>query len=396
MAPTPGDDERRVVAERVAALLAASPPATTAPRDFWAARFDAGLAWVGFPIGAGGLGVAPGLSVVVDDLLDRAGAPANWSRNPVGLGAAAAALSVYGTEAQLRRWLRPLFACDEVWCQLYSEPDAGSDLAALATTAVPVGDGRAWAVTGHKAYSTLAHVARWGLLLARTGAGDGRHRGITCFALDMAAPGVEVRPLRQADGDAEFGLVDLCGAEVPDDHRIGPVGEGWSVAVTTLLHERLALSGPARARGGGPIAEALRLWESRHGPGDAGDPVLRDRLAGAWIDAEVARLLVARARAAVSAGTPGSEGAVAKLATAEVDQRVWELCVDLLGPEGALYDSWEPHLPAGAGESRRDPRRAWLRSRALTIQGGTSEIVRTMLAERVLGLPRDHGRPRGA
>ncbi|MCA1683006.1 MAG: acyl-CoA dehydrogenase family protein [Actinobacteria bacterium] len=391
---SPTTDERRLVADRVARLVADRPPATTSAAEFWAARFDAGLAWVGFPPGCGGMGVAAGLQVSVDDLLERAGAPSNWSRNPVGLGAAAAALSVHGTDEQRRRWLRPLFTCEEVWCQLYSEPGAGSDLAALATTAVPVGGpaGRpAWAVTGHKAHSTLAHVARWGLLLARTDASGPRHRGITCFALDMAGPGVEVRPVRQADGDAEFCEVLLAGAEVPDDSRIGPVGEGWSVAVTTLLHERLALSGPARARGAGPIAEALRIWGTGHGPGDAGDPVRRDRLAGLWIDAEVTRLLVARARAAVSSGSPGPEGAVAKLATAEVDQRVWELCVDLLGPEGSLYDTWAPHLPAAAGESRRDPRRAWLRSRALTIQGGTSEVVRTLLAERVLGLPRDTG-----
>lgn len=371
---------------RVEELVARHPPLTTYDAAFWGARFDAGLAWVGFPPDCGGLGVAPGLQVTVDNLLARAGAPTNWMRNPVGLGAVAAALVGHGSHEQRQRWLRPLFTCEEVWCQLYSEPGAGSDLGAVATAAVPSAEGGGWTLTGHKAYSTLAHVARWGLLLARSHPERPKHRGLTCFALDLTAPGVEVRPLRQMDGDAEFNEVVLSATEVPDGHRIGPAGEGWSVAVTTLLHERLALAGPTRARNAGPIAEALRLWRACISSGH-GDPVLRDRLAGAWIEAEVVRLLVERARAGVARGSPGPGAAVVKLATAEADQRVWELCVDLLGPEGTLYDDWAVHAPATAGESRRDPRRAWLRSRAVTIQGGTSEIVRTLLGERVLGLP---------
>jgi alkylation response protein AidB-like acyl-CoA dehydrogenase len=378
-------DEEGLVRERVGALLGACDPRTTSPEAFWAGQFDTGLAWVWFPSGFGGLGIDPGLQVVADEALAQAGAPSNWTRNPVGLGAAAAALAAAGTEEQRRRWLRPLFTCAEVWCQLYTEPAAGSDLAALATTATTEGDG--WAVTGHKVFTTLAHVARWGLLLARTGTGrDGsRHGGLTCFVVDMEEEGVAVRPLRQLDGDAEFCDVALEGVVVPDRNRLGPVGDGWAVAVATLANERLALAGPRRGRGEGPIAEAVRLWRQR----GHDDPVLRDRLIRCWIEAEVARLTVARARSrpAHGPGRPGPEAAVAKLLAAEVDQRVWELCVDLLGPEGALYDSWEPHVPTRAGESRRDPRRAYLRSRALTVQGGTAEIVRNLLAERVLGLP---------
>jgi alkylation response protein AidB-like acyl-CoA dehydrogenase len=381
-----GPTNEQEVRHRVESLLATHPPGATAAADFWGARFDAGLAWVAHPADCGGMGVGPGLQVLADDLLAAAGAPVNWARNPVGLGAVAAALVSFGTPIQRRRWLRPLFTCDEVWCQLYSEPGAGSDLAALATTAVPLPGGEAWEVTGRKAYSTLAHVARWGLLLARTHPERPKHRGLTCFALDLRTEGVDVRPLRQMDGDAEFDEVVLTGARLPDEHRIGPAGEGWTVAVTTLLSERLALAGPARARGGGPIAEAVGLWRSvDRRPDD--DAVLRDRVATAWVDAEVTRLLVERARAGVASASPGPEAAVAKLAAAETDQRVWELCVDLLGPEGTLYDDWSFHAPETAGQSRRDPRRAWLRSRGVTIQGGTSEIVRTLLGERVLGLP---------
>ena len=249
-----GVDQERLVRFRVAELLAAHPPQRAATDRFWGAQFDAGLAWVGFPAGHGGMGVEPGLQVVVDDLLREAGAPANWFRNPVGLAAAAPALLAAGTDAQRQRWLRPLFVGDEVWCQLFTEPGAGSDLAAVTSTAVR--DGTDWVVRGRKVFSTLAHVARWGLLLARTNPEEPKHRGLTCFVVDMTAPGVTVRPARAIDGDAEFCEVMLDAARVPDTLRLGPAGRGWEVAVATLASERLALAGgPRRGRGEGPIAE---------------------------------------------------------------------------------------------------------------------------------------------
>ncbi|HEV3400853.1 MAG TPA: acyl-CoA dehydrogenase family protein [Acidimicrobiales bacterium] len=381
MAPTAADED--YVREAVGQLLAHHDPRATAASAFWGARFDAGLAWVGFPPGCGGLGMHPGLQVLVDDLLAEAAAPDNWYRNPIGLGAVAPAVVAHGTEAQRARWLRPIFTVADMWCQLWSEPGAGSDLAGLASTARrDGGPGGDWLVSGHKVFSTLAHVARWGLLLVRTDPDGPRHRGLTCFAVDMRSAGVDVRPTRQMDGDAEFAEVVLDGVRVPDAQRIGPSGDGWAVAVTTLDRERLALAGPHR-QGSWPIAEALRLWRERPDR----DAVLRDRLAGAWIDAEVARLTAIRLRATQQPGGPGPVGAVAKLLGGEVDQRVWELCVDLLGPAGALYDTWETGTPGAAGESRRDVRRAFLRSRGLTIQGGTAEVLRSLLGERVLGLP---------
>lgn len=375
-----GVDEEQVLG-RVRHLLASHPPATTAERHFWAARYDAGLAWVGLPPGLGGLGAEPGLQVVADRALADAGAPPNWWHNPVGLGAAAAALAEHGTDEQRRRWLRPIFTAAEVWCQLWTEPGAGSDLSSLTTAAARLPGSAAWEVNGHKTSVTLAHAARWGLLLARTGPDRSPgHAGLTCFVVDMTSPGIGIRPIRLLDGDSEVCDVTLHGVTVPDGHRIAAEGDGWAVAVSVLARERLALAGPARGRGEGPIAEALRLWHA----GPAADAGLRDRVAGAWMDAEVARLLVERLR---SGGTVGPESAMAKLATAEVDQRVWDLCVDLLGPAGTLYDDWTEHVPGQAGEYRRDPRRAWLRSRAATIQGGTSDVLRTLIAERVLGLP---------
>ncbi len=382
MAPTTAEEDR--VREAVGRFVASTDPETTEASAFWGARFDAGLAWVGFPLGHGGLGVHAGLQVLVDDLLAESGAPDNWYRNPVGLGAVAPALVAHGTEDQTRRWLRPIFTATDVWCQLWSEPGAGSDLAGVASTGyLDAGSGGSWVVSGHKVFSTLAHVARWGLLLARTHPDRPRHQGLTCFAVDMRSPGVDVRPTRQMDGDAEFGEVVLDGVRVPDADRIGPRGNGWTVAVTTLERERLALAGPHRRQGSGPIAEALRLWREQPDR----DPVLRDRLAGAWIDAEVARLTTTRLRATQPPQGPGPLGAVAKLLAAEVDQRVWELCVALLGPAGALYDTWQAGTPGTVGESRRDVRRAFLRARALTIQGGTAEVLRSLIGERVLGLP---------
>jgi alkylation response protein AidB-like acyl-CoA dehydrogenase len=379
--------EEELVREAVGRLLAEHDPRATEAAAFWGARFDAGLAWVGFPPGSGGRGLHPGLQVLVDDLLADAGAPENWYANPVGLGAVAPAVVAHGTADQRHRWLRRIFTCDDVWCQLWTEAGAGSDLAAVASTARPDGDGGDWVVSGHKRFSTLAHVARRGLLLARTHPDRPRHRGLTCYAVDLRSPGIDIRPTRQMDGDAELCEVLLDDVRVPDGDRIGEPGGGWAVAVTTLDHERLALAGPHRNQGSGPVAEALRVWRER----PRSDPVLRDRLAGAWIEAEVARLTTTRLRATQGRDGPGAVGAVAKLLTAEVDQRVWELCVELLGPGAMRYDSWETGIPRAAGESRRDVRRAFLRSQALTIQGGTAEVVRTMLAERVLGLPPEPG-----
>ncbi|MGH9065598.1 MAG: acyl-CoA dehydrogenase family protein [Acidimicrobiales bacterium] len=379
------DAGEALVRDRVARLVEEHEPATTAPSDFWGAQFDLGLAWVHFPEGCGGLGVRPSLQEVVGDVLRGAGAPSNVLRNPIGLGMAAPTVIAHGAGAQRRRYLRPLFTCEEIWCQLFSEPGAGSDVASLATRAVR--DGDEWVVEGQKVWTTLAHRSRWGLLLARTDPDQPKHRGMTYFVVDMHAPGVEVRPLRQMTGDAEFNEVYFNSTRIPDTERLGGVGEGWHVALTTLMHERVSIGGTVLPPGWGPIAEAIRIWRER----GQGDPVQRDRVMALWVRAETLRLTNLRAAHLRKAGIPGPEGSVAKLANAELNQAIYECCVDLLGPAGTQYQSYAMTRPEDVGAHGRDTTRMFLRSWANSIEGGTSEIMRNILGERVLGLP---GEPR--
>ncbi|MBV8958042.1 MAG: acyl-CoA dehydrogenase family protein, partial [Actinobacteria bacterium] len=197
--------EAGLVRERIEKLLSAHDPATTSAETFWGAQFDLGLAWVQFPEGQGGLGVSPGLQEVVNSALAEAGAPSNFARNGIGVGMAGPVLQAYGTEEMKERFLRPIYTCEEIWCQMFSEPGAGSDVAGLASSAVR--DGDEWIVNGQKVWTTLAHVSSWGLLLVRTDPTQPKHKGLSYFVIDMHAAGVEVRPLRQLTGEAEFNEV---------------------------------------------------------------------------------------------------------------------------------------------------------------------------------------------
>jgi alkylation response protein AidB-like acyl-CoA dehydrogenase len=229
------------LAARTRDFLTAHDPAALSRPDFLRARFDAGLAWVNFPRGLGGLDLPRALQPVVDAVLAEAGAPDNQPlRIGIGLGMAAPTILRHGTDEQRHRWLRPLWTGEELWCQLFSEPGAGSDLAALATRAVREGDG--WVVTGQKVWTSMAHEARWAILIARSEPAAAKHAGLTYFACDMTAPGVEVRPLRQLTGEAEFNEVFLDGVRIPDAHRIGAAGEGWQIARTTLMRSAAARS----------------------------------------------------------------------------------------------------------------------------------------------------------
>ena len=383
-------DPVAVVDLRVEELLSDMDPRTSDPVEFRGRQYDLGLAWVQFPVGWGGLGVPPHLQRAVDRRLARAGTPAIGPKLFFGLAIAGPTLVTHGTDELRRRLLRPMFTGEQPWCQLFSEPGAGSDLAGLATRAIR--DGDEWVVTGQKVWNTLAHVADRGMLVARTDPSAPKHRGLTYFALDMHAPGVEVRPLRQMTGEAEFNEVYLTEVRVPDADRIGGVGDGWGVAVTTLMNERTSIGGGSGSatRGSGAIAEAVRIW---HDETCWRSPVARDRLARAWIEAEVLRLTNARAVESARTGNPGPEGSIAKLMFAEVNQRIYELCVDLLGAQALVgYDypvrrSEHLGLVGPPGSSRK----MFLRSRANSIEGGTSEIQRNILGERVLGLP---GEPR--
>jgi alkylation response protein AidB-like acyl-CoA dehydrogenase len=374
------DDD--LVDGRIAVLLDEHDPRASSARDFLGHQFDAGLAWVQFPAGYGGLGVSPKLQKTVNERLAAAGAPSSYVRNPIGYGMGAPTVLTHGSEQQKRRYLRPLFTGEEVWCQLFSEPGAGSDVASLSTRAIR--DGDEWVVSGQKVWTTLAHRARWGMLVARTDSEQPKHKGLTYFVVDMHAPGVEVRPLRQMTGEAEFNEVYLTEVRIPDSERLGAVGDGWRVSLTTLMNERVAIGGNVIPRGSGPIGEALRLWRERSDH----DEVLRDELARLWIEAEVNRLTNIRASQNRQKGTPGPEGSVSKLAFAELNKRIYEFCIQLLGPAGMLYGSYEMRQPATA-MSMDSVQKAFLRARANSIEGGTSEIMRNILGERVLGLPGD-------
>jgi alkylation response protein AidB-like acyl-CoA dehydrogenase len=385
--------DEALVADRTEQLLAEHPPAASKPRDFLGAQFDLGLAFVQFPVGNGGLGVGPKLQEVVNSRLREARAPSSFARNPIGIGMGAPTVVTHGSDAQRQRYLRPLFTAEEIWCQLFSEPGAGSDVAGLATRAVR--DGDEWVVNGQKVWTTLAHVSRWGMLLARTDPEAPKHRGMTYFVVDMHASGVEVRPLRQMTGEAEFNEVYFTDVRIPDGERLGGEGDGWHVGLTTLMNERVSLGGGFTPRGAGPIGDAVRLWAGRRdsraaaiGPDDI---ALKDRLMQRWVEAEVLRLTNIRASQNRKIGTPGPEGSVGKLMSADLNKRIYELCVDLMGADGLLhpagYAMVRPEMASmGVG---MDPRKAFLRSRANSIEGGTSEVMRNILGERVLGLPGD-------
>ncbi|MET9429740.1 acyl-CoA dehydrogenase family protein [Streptomyces sp. NPDC003036] len=370
---------------RTQELLAAHPPATTDRADFLAARFDAGLAWVHYPVGLGGLDAPRSLQAVVDAELAAAGAPDNDPRRiGIGLGMAAPTILAYGTEEQKRRFLRPLWLGEEVWCQLFSEPGAGSDLAALSTRAVREGEDGDWVVNGQKVWTSSAHVARWAILIARTDPDVPKHRGITYFLCDMTDPGVEVRPLRQITGEAEFNEVFLTDVRIPDAHRLGAVGDGWKVAQTTLNNERVAIGGARIPREGGMIATAARTWRDRP---ELRTHDLHQRLLDLWVDAEVARLTGERLRQQLALGQPGPEGSGMKLAFARLNQEISGLEVELLGEEGLLYGDWTMRRPELVDFTGRDAGYRYLRSKGNSIEGGTSEVLLNIVAERVLGLP---------
>ena len=354
--PSSTDDR---LAARLERLLREHPPATADAVAFHRARFDAGLAWVHYPDGCGGLGADAGQQRVVEQRLAEVGAPNPFPGNPIGIGMVGPTIVHHGTEAQRTRHLRRLWTGEDVWCQLFSEPGAGSDLASLATRAETDRDG--WTVHGQKVWTSLADRARYALLLARTDVDAPKNRGITAFLLDMHTPGVDVRPLRQMTGDAEFSEVFLDGVHLPADARLGPEGRGWQVAMTTLMNERASIGDALAAHGTGPITTALDALRACPGRGAA----VRHRVASMWIEAAIVRLVAQRAAALGQAGDPGPVGSVGKLLGAEHGQRIQELLVDLLGADGMLSperatDGWsaagsEPTggLPALAGVHHR-------------------------------------------
>ncbi len=380
-------DDAEGLRQQVREFLAGHDPAGMDRLDFLRARFDAGLAWVHYPPGLGGRGLSRSLQPAVDSEFAAAGAPDNDPiRNTIGLGMAAPTILGFGSEEQKERWLRPLWTGEEIWCQLFSEPGAGSDLAGLATRAVhePGPDGGQWRASGQKVWTSLAHRAHWGLLVARTDPDVPKHAGLTYFACDMTQDAVEVRPLRQLTGEAEFNEVFLTEAVIPDSDRIGAVGEGWRVAQGTLMNERVAIGGGALPREGGMVGIVTALW--RQHP-ELRTPGMHDRLIRLWADAEVARLSGERLRQMLAAGQPGPEGSAAKFVFARLNQELSALELELAGADGLRYDDWALRRPEAVSFLTRGPGYRYLRARGNSIEGGTSEILRNIIAERVLGLP---------
>jgi alkylation response protein AidB-like acyl-CoA dehydrogenase len=381
---SPVTAEEQRVSDLVEDLLREHPPTASDVTTFLGGQYDRGLAWVHFPEGYGGLGLSPKLQKSINERIFDAGGPNPYYRNPIGYGMCGPTVVEWGSEKQKRRYLRPLFTGEEVWCQLFSEPGSGSDFAGLSSRGVQ--DGEEWVVNGQKVWTTLAHISRFGLLVVRTNPEVPKHAGLTAFVVDMHAPGVEVRPLRQMTGEAEFNEVYFTDTRIPRDELLGHPGDGWRVSLTTLMNERVSIGGVIAPKGSGPIAQAVRLWQDL--PADRKDPATRDDLMRLWSEAEVNRLTNIRAAQNRKIGVPGPEGSTGKLAYAESNKRVYEFCITLMGADGMLYGDYEmlrPEHAMGADTVQK----AFLRSRANSIEGGTSEVMRNILGERVLGMPGD-------
>lgn len=358
------------------ALLAACDPKKVDNVTFRGARFDHGLAWVHFPEGHGGLGVRPELNRIVEERLRKAGAapqdPATFF-----IALAGPTIVTHGSEEVKKRFLRPMFTGEEKWCQLFSEPGAGSDFAGLGTKAVR--DGDEWIVNGQKVWNTLAHLADWGMLVTRTDPEAPKHKGMTYFALDMRSPGVEVRPLRQITGEAEFNEVYMTDARVPDAHRIGDVGEGWRVALTTLMNERASI-GTGNAGDGNLLTRVTAMV--RHYGLDK-DPLVRVQLADLIMNYRVASMNGQRAAAKIKMGQlPGPEMSITKMALVNNQAKLVKFLSHTLGPK-LIADSGEWGTYAWANFVLGTP--------GLRIAGGSDEVMRNITGERVLGLPKEPG-----
>jgi alkylation response protein AidB-like acyl-CoA dehydrogenase len=376
-------DEQRV-SDLVDQLLSEFPPKSTSPTEFLGAQFDKGLAWVHFPEGHGGLGVNPKLQKLVNERIYAEGAPNPMYRNPIGHGMTGPTVVVWGSEEQKKRYLRPLFTGEEVWCQLFSEPGAGSDFAGLSSRGVR--DGDEWIVNGQKVWTTLAHLSRWGLLVVRTDTEAVKHAGLTAFVVDMQAPGVEVRPLRQMTGEAEFNEVYFTDTRIPNSEMLGNPGDGWRVSLTTLMNERVSIGGSIPQKGSGTISALTSTWEKL--PAERKDASTLDEVMQLWSRAEVLRLTNIRANQMRKMGDPGPEGSIGKMASANLNKDIYAKVMDLLGADGMLYGSYEMVRPETA-MGFDTLQKAFLRSRANSIEGGTTEVMLNILGERVLGLPGD-------
>jgi alkylation response protein AidB-like acyl-CoA dehydrogenase len=349
--------------EQVRAWLQENLPAGE-PREWSRKLYDAGYAGLTWPEEYGGRGAPYNHQAIVLEEFAKAEAPQHMG--VIGLGMAGPTIMAHGTEEQKRRYLPKILSAEEIWCQGFSEPDAGSDLSAVRTSIIE--QNASFVVNGQKVWSSFAHIADYCILVGRSDPESERHAGLTYVIADMKAPGVEVRPLRQITGESEFNEIFFSDVEVPKENLLGEIGGGWQVAMTTLLHERgtlgFALSGVLDSQ----VRKLVTLTKSR----GADDPIIRDRVAQEWIELQALKWTNYRSLTTLmQTGIPGPEGSVSKLHWSEQNQRLTKLAMEILEGEDDGY--W---------------RHQQLRSRGNTIEAGTSEILRNIIAERVLGLPR--------
>jgi alkylation response protein AidB-like acyl-CoA dehydrogenase len=345
-------------------------------RAFQARLHDAGLAGISWPAAYGGQGLTAADQRAFDEEARDFELPTGYFT--IGLGMCGPTLLDFGSEELKERYIRPMLRGEELWCQLFSEPGAGSDVASLQTRAVRDGDG--WVVHGQKVWTSVAQNADRGALIARTNPDVPKHDGITMLVIDMHAPGVTVRPLRDMTGGATFNEVFFDGARTPADHVVGEVDQGWAAAVRMLLHERVAIGGSTRGRTSAAGFESL--VEEVRGRGLERDPVVRQRLAELYVRERVVHLFGSRLAQEARAGrSPGSRGSVGKLAGAELGRFAADLAAELLGGDAIAWDASDREARRWAG--------ALLSAPAAAIAGGTNEVQRNIIGDRVLGLPRE-------
>jgi alkylation response protein AidB-like acyl-CoA dehydrogenase len=349
-------------------------------REWQAKKADAGFAAIRLPSRYGGRDGTAMQQLIYEEEEARYLVPAQGMLFTIGLGMCIPTMIAYASEAHLDRYVKPALRGDEIWCQLFSEPSGGSDVAALRTRATREGD--VWTVHGQKVWTSGAHIADYGLLLARSDPSQAKHAGLTAFFIDMKAPGIEVRPIRQMNGEATFNEVFFTDLKVPDANRLGAEGEGWKVALHTLMNERLAVG---RASGVVTTENAIGLARSLWGSEDAGAPSgdIKQRLADAYSREAGVRLTGFRVMTALSKGkAPGPEASLIKYMRAALQTELTNLMLDMQGPAGMTT----AELPGSLGEATQN---WWLRAPGEHIAGGTDEILLNVIAERVLGLPGD-------
>ena len=343
--------------------------------------FDAGFIGLTWPKEYGGAGLTFMEELILQQEMALAKAPPVL--NILAIGMAGPTIIAYGTDEQKKRYPPRMLSCEEIWCQGYSEPNAGSDLASLQTRAEK--DGEHYVINGQKVWTSLAHIADWMMLLARTDPAAPKHKGITYFLLDMKSPGVTVKPLKQLTGDAEFNEVYFDNVRVHESQILGGLNNGWAVGLTTLMYERLALGFGLQVRLRIVLDSLVDLARTtkKNGVPVTQDPVMRQKLAQMWIDTEVFKYTGARAITKLLKGElPGPEASAGKMMWVEGHQRVQELAMEILGPFGQLSHGSEWAVADGLWQH------TFLRSRANSIEGGTTEIQRNIIGERVLGLPK--------